>query len=70
MFFIHWRPQGTKIFTMNKFQTKISNGEFFPNCGILLILYMLKRLREKIFTALQGFTNHECLTTEKNFPAL
>ena len=25
------------IFTMNKFHTKISNGEFFPNYGIWLL---------------------------------
>ena len=26
-----------KIFTMNKFYTKISNGEFFPNYGIYFV---------------------------------
>ena len=34
MFFIHWRLQGQKYFTTNKFHTKISNGELFPNYGI------------------------------------
>ena len=26
--------KGRKYFTMNKFHTKISNGEFFPNYGM------------------------------------
>ena len=44
--------KGRKYFTMNKFHTKISNSEFFPNYGITVWLMQLCSLHLRIYLLL------------------